>query len=108
MADHTKAMTDRAGWLRAKWKDEGGGYWSLSGIGPMGSELAYVAIPAAHPLVGMSDNDLPDGGPDVNGGITFADGNVFGWDYGHADNEGSPETDIPIALAYFRHHSQIE
>lgn len=81
--------------------DEGGGYHSISFHN--GTALvAYVAIPKDHPLVGKGYDDLEDYGPEVNGGLTFARDNIFGWDYMHAYNSGTPEGDIAAALAWFR------
>lgn len=94
----TEAMQDRAVALAATWKDEGDGYFSISGYGP-GGPVAYVALPEGHAAIGKHYDDFA---PDVNGGLTFGEGNVFGWDYAHYQNYGSPETDIPSALDYFR------
>lgn len=98
----TQAMIERAEFLGAPWCDEGGGYYSMSTAGPCTGDVAYVAIPESHPFCGRSYHDLLNDGPNVNGGLTFGDGNVFGWDYGHAFNDGSPKADILRALAYFR------
>lgn len=98
----TEAMQDRARALGTEWTDEGDGYYSISGYvsrGFMGGDLAYVALPLDHPDIGKRDDEVD---PEVNGGLTFHEGNVFGWDYMHAYNGGSPETDIPAALEYFR------
>lgn len=93
----TDAMKERTKFLGSKWTDEGDGYASL--VGSYMSTLAYIAVPAGHPAI---DDHYDDHDPEVNGGLTFSEGNVFGWDYAHAYNDGSPETDIPVALAYFR------
>lgn len=93
----TAAMKDRVKFLGIEWADEGEGYASC--VGSYMSTLAYVALPKGHPAIG-DHYDSHD--PVVNGGLTFGEGNVFGWDYGHAYNYGSPETDILAALSYFR------
>ena len=94
-------MQERAATLGREWKDAGGGYFTLLGLG-FGGDVAYVAVPRSHPLVDHRYDDLPNGGPDVNGGITFAEGNVFGWDYAHATNTSAPTEDIPAAIAWFK------
>lgn len=97
----TGAMKERIDRLEGEWRDEGGGYASLSAYssGFMPGELAYVSLPKDHPDIGKDYDDLD---PEVNGGLTYAEDNVFGWDYMHAYNSGSPETDILSALEYFR------
>ncbi len=98
-------MEARAGIIDAEWKDEGDGYHSMTGTASgilMSVPVAYVAIPESHPLAGKDYDELPEGGPDVNGGLTFAQRNVFGWDYGHAYNRFTPEQDTESALEYFR------
>src|SRR4051794_37133310 len=87
-----RLRTERAG---VTWKDEGEGYFSGIGSGPLGVTLVYIALPPNHAAVGMNYDDLS---PDVNGGLTFGDGNVFGWDYGHFENYSNPDQDIRDAL----------
>lgn len=87
-------MEERIGTLGFEWKNEGDGYFSMNA-----GDLAYVAIPENHPDV---DNHYDNFDPDVNGGLTYGMGNVYGWDYKHAYNNGSPLEDIPAALEYFR------
>ena len=96
----TEEMTERVRTLGAAWEDEGGGYWSMTGYSHLGFALAYVALPADHPAIGQSYDD--HGACEVNGGLTFSEGNVFGWDYGHAFNSGNATSEIPVALDYFR------
>jgi len=81
----------------AEWKKEGGGYYSGVGVGF--AELAYVALPLNHP---DNNKDYHDLNPRVNGGLTFGEGNVYGWDYAHFENFGTPQGDIKTALKYFR------
>jgi len=95
----TQAMQKRADRFRAEWKDEGNGYYSLQGR--YISELRYIAIPENHPDVG-AHYDFEDYGPEVNGGLTFGAGNVFGWDYAHASNTFDYAGDIARAISYFR------
>lgn len=94
----TQAMIEREenGQVAVEWKDEGGGY--ASGTGRNG-KLAYIAIPEDHPDVGADYFDLS---PDVNGGLTFGGGNVFGWDYCHSYNDFNIREHIKNALEYFR------
>lgn len=108
----TPEMKSRVEAVGGQWNDEGGGYWSLHGLGPVAA-VAYVAIPEEHPLNNIpycrySLDDCPigvesiGGGPDVNGGLTFGHGNVFGWDYGHLSNRSDIVGDISRALEFFR------
>lgn len=99
MTDAMKQRTERTG---AIWKDEGDGYFSAIAFGPM-CRLAYIALPTGHPAIGQ---DL-DGEAPVNGGITFQNDNVFGWDYGHYENYSTPDEDIPTALEFFRAYANI-
>lgn len=104
-------MNDREKCVGSKWKDEGNGYFSMSGSGPAGVKaamtmigqgsggVAYVALPKGHPDIGKDYDEL---NPDVNGGLTFCEGNIFGWDYAHYQNHGTPEEHIKNALEYFR------
>lgn len=102
----TNAMKEREKSLSQEWKDEGDGYFSIIGTGTFG-EVAYVALPKGHPDIGKTYVDLC---PEVNGGLTFGDGNVYGWDYGHAYNSGSPTAtgDIKNVLLYFRNRAKNE
>jgi hypothetical protein len=95
----TKEMKERVESVGGEWIDCGNGYYSMIGCG-MFCVTAYVALPEGHPDIGKDFDDLD---PDVNGGLTFGGGgNVFGWDYGHAFNQGSPEEHIKNALDYFK------
>ena len=105
-----KEMKKREEYLGNKWKDEGDGYFSLVGkseagmiamafIGSGSGEVAYIALPEGHPDIGKGYDDL---NPKVNGGLTFSQGNVFGWDYAHAYNYGTPTKDIKNAINYFK------
>jgi hypothetical protein len=98
--------------------DEGDGYWSLIGKSPAGveammmlsmidggcgsGEVAYVQLPDGHPDIGKVGKDYDDLEPDVNGGLTYSNGPVFGWDYCHDYNEGTPSDDIKNAIKYFK------
>lgn len=98
----TSAMIRRIERVGTVWCDEGYGYYSAEGDG-LFSTLAYIALPKTHPLCGVDYEDVDDsGGPRVNGGLTFSDDNVFGWDYGHFENNTIIEVDINNALNYFR------
>lgn len=46
--------------------------------------------------------------PNVNGDLTFGKDNVFGWDYSHFQNFGTPEEDINNALEYFKLRNKNE
>lgn len=96
----TKAMKEREECLGVKWKDERDGYFSLICVSPTGlGNVAYIALPKGHPDIGRDHNELS---PEVNGGLTFGEGNVFGWDYMHYQNFGTPEGDIKKAIKYFK------
>jgi hypothetical protein len=97
----TQAMIDReqsrAG---VEWNHVGNNYFVGLGHGPMGIRLVYIALPPNHPCI----NDHYDKHQDleVNGGLTFGEGNVFGWDYGHAYNDHNYTADFDNALTYFK------
>jgi len=102
----TKEMEERINTLKAEWKDEGDGYYSMNAYSvpnPFTQQfkLAYVAIPENHPLVNKGYHEI-EADVEVNGGLTFAEGNVFGWDYGHAYNDTDIDGDIRRALDYFK------
>ena len=96
-SDVPKEIADRAKSVGGAPKNEGRGYWSLIGRG-MGGEVAYVMLPKGHPDIGKDCYDLS---PNVNCGLTYGEGAIFGWDYAHAYNHGTPEEDIENALDYF-------
>lgn len=100
----TKAMEEREKATGNKWKDEGEGYYSL--IGMFYGKVAYIALPKGHRDIGKDYDEIctekTNYGPNVNGGLTFSDENVFGWDYAHAFNSSTPENDIPKALKWFK------
>lgn len=93
----TGPMIDREKVTGKKWEDEGDGYASLQGV--FYAVVCYISLPKGHPDIDKGYDELS---PDVNGGLTFANGNVFGWDYGHAFNPGTPSEDIKSALKYFK------
>jgi hypothetical protein len=95
--DAENILEARRKYVRGDIKDEGGGYRSLVGCacGP----VAYIELPEGHPDIGRSYDDLD---PDVNGGLTYARGRVFGWDYAHFDNDFNISQHIENALKYFR------
>ena len=95
--------------------NEGDGYWSLTGTSSVGIEalslismsdgngvngkLIYIQLPKGHPDINKKYDNLE---PDVNGGLTYSYGPLFGWDYCHAYNEGTPIEDIKNAIKYFK------
>lgn len=97
---HTDVMKERAECFGVEWNDLGDGYQWLVAQG-MFSWLAYIAIPSTHLLVGKAYEELEDYGPPVNGGLTYARDNVFGWDYGHGMNKGTPTGDVGSAKSWF-------
>lgn len=100
MVLHIDAMKERAECLGAEWVDLADGYMWMVAMGSF-APLAYIAIPLNHPLVGVDYDELEDYGPSVNGGVTYASGNVFGWDYGHYMNNGTPAGDVVTAMSWF-------
>ena len=88
-------------------KDEGGGYWSLIGKIDLGFQpphyVAYVRLPEDHPDVGKDESECNVA---VNGGLTYASGTMFGWDYAHGWNVNTSVNevleDMKDALWYFR------
>lgn len=92
----TNEMTERTERATVVWRDRGMGYFS--GIGRAFALVAYVALPENHPAMNAEYDDFDI---DVNGGLTFADGNVFGWDYAHGRNTYDVEGDINRALTFF-------
>ena len=93
----TIAMKGREKEINVVWKDEGDGFFS--GIGNGYSMVAYIKIPKDHPDAKKGYDDL---NPDVNGGLTFARDLMFGWDYGHYENDMDVEKHIKNALEYFK------
>jgi len=94
----TEDMKERMNATHGEWKDEGNGYASMIGCGCMGV-LAYIRLPARHPDIGKSYDDVD---APVNGGLTYGGNRIYGWDYMHAYNSGTPECDIEKALKFFR------
>jgi len=103
--EKTKLMIEREKRANVIWKDEGGGYFSGQGtvfasvFASYIARVCYIALPEGHPDTNKKYDDLD---PDVNGGLTFSEENIFGWDYSHYRNPGTPSTDIKNALKYFR------
>lgn len=99
------AMAERAAHLGTQWKDEGGGYFSISGFNGM-TTVAYIALPPDHPDVGREYDSFEDG-PDVNGGLTYSRLDVFGWDYGHYRNRLDIKGDIKRAIEFFKAREDV-
>ena len=102
--EKTKTMKEREQRIGGEWNDEGEGYFSLIGYSGMGM-VTYIALPKGHPGI---DKDYDELEPDVNGGLTYGHENVFGWDYSHAYNSGSPQKHIKNALKYFKERLKKE
>lgn len=70
---------------KVQWKDEKTGLPCLAKRQPSsGHWCGYVGVDPTHPWHGKGYNDLPDYGPRVHGGLTFAD----------ACQEGPPEMTV--------------
>lgn len=82
-----------------KWKNEGEGYYSQTNHGF--ALCAYIKLPEGHEAIGMGYDSF---NPDVNGGLTFGEDNVFGWDYAHAYNDMNVGTHIANAIQYFKNY----
>lgn len=95
--EKTKAMIEREEATSSTWKNKGNGYYILQGSFYV--PVIYIALPEGHPDIKTSYNDL---NPDVNGGLTYKNENVFGWDYNHFDNDYDFEGHIQNALEYFK------
>jgi len=92
------AMEEREKATNQKWIDKGDGYFTLQA--QFFATVIYVAIPKENKCCGKGYDDFMD--LEVNGGLTFANENVFGWDYGHAYNKFDFEGDIKRAIEYFK------
>lgn len=98
-----------------EWKDETTGLPCKIWRGPVGSYCGYVGVPSSHPWFGAGYSDLPDYGPEVHGGLTFAGESRgtaegywwFGFDCAHAGDYlprkyGIASVDRPIAGDVYR------
>lgn len=94
----TKAMREREAVTGGKWVTFPDGYAALKGHG-FAFPVCYVALPPKHPCNGKPYRFFD---VRVNGGLTFSEGNVFGWDYGHYRNTFEFDTHIDNALRFFR------
>ena len=103
--EYTKEMKERTETLGADWKDEGDGYYSLLGSTDFGFLVCYIAIPISHRLVGTEFDELD---VDVNGGLTFSKGNVFGWDYAHNTNDYNYNQHIKNAIEFFKEEGRYK
>lgn len=102
--EYTKEMKERTETLGADWKDEGDGYYSLFGSTDFGL-VCYIAIPISHRLVGTEFDELD---VNVNGGLTFSEGNVFGWDYAHNTNDYNYNQHIKNAIEFFKEEGRYK
>lgn len=105
-----KSLAERERAVKGKAVYVGNGYWTLRGHGFMFGHVVYVCLPPNHPDIGKDPHDLH---PQVRGGLTFAEGRVFGWDYGipiferlQKSNDFEVEDDIKNALLYFSDREQ--
>lgn len=98
----TNTMQERERTLGRVWYAEGEGFFSM--VGAVFGTVCYIALPKNHPAIGKSYDDLC---PDVNGGLTFAEENVFGWDYSHASNHNDVSGDVERALKYFKEMENV-
>lgn len=90
-------MKERAEVLSAEWKDERDGYASLSIM-----DLAYISLPKGHPDIKKEYTDKEFWKLEVNGGLTFKEDNIFGWDYKHYQNDWSMVKHIDNAITFFK------
>lgn len=102
--EYTIEMKERAECLGADWTDEGDGYYSLFGNTGF-VRVCYIAIPTTHRLVGTEYDELD---VDVNGGLTFSKGNVFGWDYEHITNDHNYTQHIKNAIEFFKEEGRYK
>jgi hypothetical protein len=99
----TKEMQERADVTGGTWNHEGNGYFSLIGSGMMG-QVAYISLPKGHKLIGKDYDAVEEinDGVNVNGGLTYGNGNIFGWDYAHASNDMNIAQHIKNAIKFFK------
>lgn len=57
---------------KMQWPDPETGLPCLIVRGPSGALCGYVGVPDTHPWHGKDYSELPDYGPEVHGGLTFA------------------------------------
>lgn len=98
----TKAMKEIRKRLGFEWRDEGEGYRSFNA-----GDLAYISLPKGHKDIGKDYDSEDFYELVVNGGLTYCDNNVFGWDYKHYENSGTPETDIKRAIKFFKSRMKV-
>jgi hypothetical protein len=96
--DYMKEREEKVG---ATWVDEGDGYFSLTGNTSF-CQVAYIKIPDKHPLAGRRYSDEVFYDVDVNGGLTYSEGTIYGWDYGHSDNNFEVVEHIKNAIDFFK------
>ena len=111
----TEEMKERESALNVEWNDIGNGYSALGGH--VFSKVIYIALPENHPLINEDTfrNPIFDE-LDVNGGLTFHEGNVFGWDYAHELNvlenkrcsADDSIKDFDNALAFFKKYETLD
>jgi len=97
MIKKTKEMIERENRTGNKFCIDRYGYGILKGY--FFAEVIYISLPNGHPCI---NKDYLDEEVDVNGGLTFGKGNVFGWDYGHYKNIYNFKKDIKNAIDYFK------
>lgn len=111
----SKEMKEREERVDGKWTKLEGGYYSMKGktesccVAYIACCVAYIALPKDHPDAGKDYKKLD---ADVTGGLSFSEGNVFGWDYmhgilpidvnDHLVGDAVFEEDIQSALLFFR------
>ena len=97
------AMEEREETTGNKWVESGDGYFVLEGS--FFAKVIYIAIPKDHPL--CNPEDYLDFDVEVNGGLTFNNDNVFGWDYNHLHNGSDYKGDTERAIEYFKSKSDV-
>lgn len=97
MKTKTKEMIEREKATGNEFIIDEEGYGILKG--KFYGEVIYISLPEGHPCIDKSYDDF---NIEVNGGLTFGAGNVFGWDYAHYENDFNFEEHIRNALNFFK------
>ena len=102
--EYTEAMKGREITTRQKWNMHESGYGYIIGKF-MAHTVCYICLPPNHPDIGKNYFDFD---VEVNGGLTFGEENVFGWDYNHYMNSFDYSTHIENALRYFTERGDMK
>ncbi|HED05842.1 MAG TPA: hypothetical protein ENI61_04065 [Ignavibacteria bacterium] len=94
----TKEMIKREKTTGSKFIIDSDGYGILKGY-IFFLKVIYISLPKGHQDINKHYDGL---NPNVNEGLTFFEGNIFGWDYGHSKTTNDYKGDIKRALEFFK------